>query len=970
MFRVLFVDDEEDYLAIGKQFLKDEDPNIELTTANSAQEALQKLAEEKFDAIVADYVMPDMNGLELLAKLRSEGNNIPFIMFTGQGREEVAMQALNLGADYYLMKGGDFESQYGELAHIIRQTVRHRQTEEALRASTDRFIELANLLPQPIFEADLEGKFTFANRAALETFGYTQQELSNGLNVLEVFVPRERERVIENMRRKFRGEKLGEEGRHYTALRKDGNTFPALIYTDIIVHESKTTGLRGLLIDNTEQEETEIALRESEEKYRNLVERANDGILIIQDGKIAFINKQVTNIFGRTAEEIINTPFAKYLPPESLGELTKRYQQRMTGEDIPRIYETVVLRHDGTRAPIEVNAGLIQYQSRPADLVIVRDISERKEKELALRESEERYRSLVETSPEGITLAQLDGTIVLINQQGARILGYGNPSELIGRNAFEFIVPEEQAQAMANFKKMLTIGTISNIEYTCLRKDGTKFSVAVNATVIKDEDGQPSHVIGMSRDITGQKGIERELRESEKKYRSILANIEDGYFEVDLAGNFTFFNDVISKTLGYGKDELINMNYRQYMDAETAKAVYKTFNTVFRTKNPIRLFDWEITRKDGKKLLVEASVSPILGSTGDPTGFQGIVRDITSRRQADEALRESEQRYRELVEKMEEGVVVEDSEGCFTFVNLRFAEMLGYRQEELIGQHWTNIVPEIEKEKVREEAAKRPQGISSSYETLLERKDGQFISVIVHAAPLFSSMPDFQGVLVVFTDITNRKLAEEQLKRQKEELSEFVHTMAHDLRNSLHNIRGYAKLLEKKYNPAHAAKITDLVKKITELLERSVALADAGRVIEKGESIELSALIQHIADSAIPENISFILDPLPQVIGDRVKVAQIFENLFVNAVVHGMPKRIEVSGKMIDNDLNILICDDGKPIPPQYRSDVFRHGFSTKETGGGRGLLLVQKLVEAHGWRIYLEESLHTTFRIVIPMDI
>ncbi|MHA2495137.1 MAG: PAS domain S-box protein, partial [Candidatus Hodarchaeales archaeon] len=769
MFRVLFVDDEEDYLAIGKEFLKDEDPNIELTTASSAREALQKIAEEEFDIIVADYLMPDMDGLELLEELRGEGNDIPFIMFTGQGREEVAMQALNLGADYYLMKGGDLESQYGELAHIIRRTVHHRRTEEALRASTDRFMELSNLLPQPIFEADLAGKFTFANQAALETFGYAQQELSNGLNVLEVFIPQERERIIENMRRKFRGEKLGEEGRHYTALRKDGSTFPALIYTDIIVHDNEATGLRGLLIDNTEQEKAE----------------------------------------------------------------------------------------------------------------------------LALRESEERYRSLVETSPEGITLTQLDGTIVLINQQGARILGYDDPGELVGQNAFEFIAPEEQPRATENLEKMLASGSISNIEYICIRKDGTKFSAAINATIVKDEDGQPSHVIGMTRDVTDQKGIERELRESEEKLRSILDNIEDGYFEVDLAGSFTFFNDTVCKTLGYRKDELKGMNYRQYVDVETAKVVYKTFNTVYKTKKPIRLFDWEITRKDGKKVLVEASVSLILGPAGDPAGFQGIVRDITERKQTDDALRERAL----LVEKMEEGVVVENTEGCFTFVNPRSAEMLGYRQEDLIGQHWTLIVPKSEREMVRDETAKRSEGISSSYEVGLEKKNGQLISALIHAAPLYSATGEFRGALGVITDITDRKQAEEQLKRQKEELSEFAHTLAHDLRNSLHNIRGYAKLLEKKHNRAHAAKITDLVKKIAELLERSVVLADAGQIIEKGDTIELTALIQHVAESAIPEDITFALELLPQVTGDRVKVTQIFENLFVNAVVHGKPKKIEVKAK-------------------------------------------------------------------------
>ncbi|MFQ5980499.1 MAG: nitrogen regulation protein NR(II), partial [Candidatus Heimdallarchaeota archaeon] len=344
---------------------------------------------------------------------------------------------------------------------------------------------------------------------------------------------------------------------------------------------------------------------------------------------------------------------------------------------------------------------------------------------------------------------------------------------------------------------------------------------------------------------------------------------------------------------------------------------------------------------------------------------------ITEQKRADEALRESEERYRELIEKMLEGMVVEDSAGCLTFVNPRAAEMLGYQQEELIGKHWSDIVPSDEKDRIHEEIAKRPQGISSTYETVLQRKDGQGIPVIVNATPLFSSEKTFRGVLAVFTDIIERKRAEEELTQQKEELSHFARAMAHDLRNSLHGIQGYAKLLAKKYDQNYPEKITNYVNKMNDLLHRSVDLADAGLVVDKTDSIDLNRLVQNVADSIIPESVVFAFDPLPTIVGDRVKVVQIFQNLFENAVQHGKPDLIQVTCSESNEGFHVRVMNDGEPIPSSYLSEraIFQLDFRAQKNGRGIGMTIISRLVEAHGWQIFLEPESQTTFRIFIPAN-
>ncbi|MBL7136335.1 MAG: PAS domain S-box protein, partial [Candidatus Marinimicrobia bacterium] len=150
-----------------------------------------------------------------------------------------------------------------------------------------------------------------------------------------------------------------------------------------------------LKADITERKQAEEALRESEEKYRSLVEHANDGITIIQDSVVKFANTRLVEMWGGTVEEVLETPFANHIHPDQLPAMVERYQQRIAGEDIPPMYETVLLRSDGSKVYVEISAGVIAYLGKPADLVMVRDITERKQVEEALRESEARYRSLV-----------------------------------------------------------------------------------------------------------------------------------------------------------------------------------------------------------------------------------------------------------------------------------------------------------------------------------------------------------------------------------------------------------------------------------------------------------------------------------------------------------------------------------------------------------------------------------------------
>ncbi len=615
-------------------------------------------------------------------------------------------------------------------------------------------------------------RFTLFNTA----FKHWNKELSLkedvlGLRISEVF-PFISDRIIDEYNQVFStGEPLVTEER----TKVGDEEFIVETRKIPIFDARKVTRVVTVVRNITEYRQAMIALRESEEKYRNLVERANDGITIVQDSLIKYSNSMITEITGYSAKELYDTPIINYIHHNVRSEVIYRYEQRMAGHSVPPIYETKLLLKDGRTLEVEVNAGVITHQGKPADLAIVRDISERKQIEQAIRESETRYRTILENIEDGYYEVDLAGNLTFFNDAICRIHGYSK-EEMMGMNNREYTDEKTAEMIYNNFKKVYQTGEPTRIfAYEITRKDGTKRVNEASASLITNSDGEFTGFRGIVRDITERQQAEQALRESEEKYRTILETIEEGYYEVDLAGNFTFFNDSICKILGYSKDELMGMNYNQYTNEETTKMVYRTYNTIFRTGEPAKLFDFEATRKDGSRMFNEVSVSLIVDIGGKPTGFRGIVRDITERKEMEAALGEEREKFETLVNKLEEGVTLEDPEGNITYTNPKTLETLGYTEEELIGKHWSFIVPEKNIEKSHFETEKRGRGISSTYESGILTKDGTNIPVIVSATPIFSNTGEFQSVLVLSTDISERKRIEEELQQSEEKYSNLFH---------------------------------------------------------------------------------------------------------------------------------------------------------------------------------------------------
>ncbi|MDY7030302.1 MAG: PAS domain S-box protein, partial [Thermodesulfobacteriota bacterium] len=313
-------------------------------------------------------------------------------------------------------------------------------TKAALRQSEKRFRDLANLLPQTIFETDRKGNITFVNRNGLKSFGYSQEDIDNGLNAIQLYIPEDREEVIRISQTILRGKNIEEV--EFTALRKDGSTFPILIYPDVIMGQDKPSGLRGILLDMTERKRAEKALKDSEEKYRVVVENANEGITVVQDGTLRFVNNFIIDLLGYSKDKLTSQPFIEFVHPDDRELVMRHYDESLKVEKIAKKYNLRVVDKNGNIKWVQNSGVIIEWAERPATLNFLIDITEQKQTLYALQEIEETQKAILAASPVGIGLVR-NRIVFWVNKAMYDMLGYEEGS-LLGEPARVFYPNDEE----------------------------------------------------------------------------------------------------------------------------------------------------------------------------------------------------------------------------------------------------------------------------------------------------------------------------------------------------------------------------------------------------------------------------------------------------------------------------------------------------------------------------------------------
>jgi two-component system, cell cycle sensor histidine kinase and response regulator CckA len=767
----------------------------------------------------------------------------------------------------------------------------------------------------------------------------------------------------------------------------------------------------------SQRKQAEEGLCLSEERYRGILDSIEEGYLEIDlKGKALFFNEAECRMLGYDHDEMIGMHYRRYSSSETAQQMFEVFH-RIYETGIPeRMIDYKVIKKDGSIRIHELSAALLRGSSgNPVGFrTLARDVTERRKAEGDLRKREERYRNILDSMEEAYFEVDLRGNLTFFNTTAVKRLGYTN-EEVMGMSFRKFVDKENGEKVFVAFQHVFNTGeTINVLDWDVINKYGEKIAVEASVILLRDDQGNPAGFRGVVRDVTQRKQAEQALRESEEKYRTILENMVESYFELDLMGNYTFFNESLCKDQGYSRQELMGMNYRVYTSPEAAKRIYRFFNEIYRTGKPQYVVDHEIIRKDGSKRIIEMSISLMRSLSGEPMGFWGVGRDVTERIKAEKAIEESEIRYRMIAENMRDAIYTMDLGMHYTYMSPSIARITGYTAEETqimsLKEQLTPasyaLVEQALSEELTRETSEEPIEWDRSITLELEviHKDGGTVWIEVTATFNRDETGHATEIMGVARDITERKRAQEEksklegqlLQAQKmESIGRLAGGVAHDFNNMLGVILGYAELIKHRL-PAEDPLLQDIVQ-----IERAAGrskditaqlLAFSRKQIIETRLMDLNDLIesdQNTFARLIGEDIDLRFYPgedLWKIKADPSQIEQILVNLVVNArdaMPSGGKLTIETANIHLDEAycrdhlgftpgyyVLLGVSDDGAGMDRETLKYIFEPFFTTKEIGKGTGLglAMVYGVVKQNDGfiNVYSEPGQGTTFKIYL----
>ena len=750
----------------------------------------------------------------------------------------------------------------------IGNALMHKRTEEALKKS-EKDKELVLNTTQEIFAyLDTDLRIQWANKSAMDA-AKRPLETMIGRHCYEVWHCSDKPCDVCGMA------KILETGssQEWTILNPEGQWWFLRGYP-VLDETGKVISLIEFGLNITAKKKSEEELRSTKEFYQVLTDSINDAIFVDDaiTGKIIYVNQRMCEMYGYSFEEALGVGIGELsygVPPYSQVNAAEWLRKAQTGE--PQTFKWLAKHRSGTLFWVEVSIRYACIGNDERFFVTVRDISERMHNEEELRKSEERFRVLVESSPNSIMALQ-DGKYVFTNTAGAKMLGYEDPSELIGFSPADFVSPRHY-----------------------------------------------------------------------ELVKSRINNVKDGKFNPSV--------------------------------------------------------EVELCKKDGSMILVE-TISVPTTINGKPAVLI-IGQDISQRKQTEQALRESERRFRDILETVHLVAITMDLSGKITFCNDYVLHLTGWKYEEVIDKNWMDVfLPADDRDKVRNMImlSLKYKTIPPHYENPIITKDGNLRNIQWDNTLLYNHAEELIGIASIGRDITEKEQLEEQLRHSQkmEAVGQLAGGVAHDFNNLLMGIIGYSDLLLDNFNENDPA--WEGIQEIKKAGERAASLtrqllAFSRRQMLQPEIINLNIIISDLEKMLrrlIGENIQLTasLDcDLVNVKADPGQIEQVIVNLCVNArdaMPHGGKLIIKTSNLTIDssvvthfftlphgNYVMMEIMDTGTGIPPEIQIRIFDPFFTTKREGKGTGLGLstVYGIIQQSGGQIYLESEtgIGSNFIIILP---
>jgi len=880
--------------------------------------------------------------------------------------------------------------------------------EKNLSASEEKYRNFLESSPIGICITDLSGHVQFINRRIEEASGWKREDLLSQSALEMGFFDEETKQVLlARLAARLNGDapRITE----IPVICKDGSRLWIDLKTTILYKDGLPSALQLAFIDITDRRKAEEALRESEKKYRLLIENSSDLFYTISfGGYFIYVNPVAERIMGCPLSEIVGKHFLSFVRPDFHKKIIAFYKKQYD-ERIPSTYfEYPIITGDGRSSWIGQN---IQFRSVNGKLIgfqaVARDITERKQAEEALRENEKKYRFLTDKMLDVVWMTDLNLRTVYVSPSIKAALGF-TPEERMAQDISEQVTPatlavvldlmakqyEMEQQGQADPERTVTY----EAEY--YHKDGSIRWCENIASGVRNDEGVAIGLHGVSRDITKRKEMEKALQESEKKYRELVNFLPVSLFEMDLEGNITSGNPAIFETFGYKQSDIekgLNA-FRMIVsdDLDRLRANIRKL-LLWERKEPT---EYTGIRKDGSNFPFMIFSSVII-SNGNPVGLRGAIIDLTKQKQAEALLQKSEKKYRELVDFLPIAIYEMDLEGNIISGNPEIFKMFGYTQNDL--EKGLNALQSLISPQDHDRAGEIALRILSGERTggteyTGVRKGGSTFPFLNVASPIISENKPV-GLRGVIIDLTKQKQTEEDLQNardlllQSEKLAAIGRLsagVAHEILNPVNIISLELQILQTM--ESLPTTVLEELKVCMDQINRIVTITDNlkefSRIPKRRmEQARISNVIDYVVNlcatqlkiEGIETEIS--CEPgLPEIFMDKEKMEQVIMNLISNAMyfMEGKEKkilRITAEEEILigkNNQLKIVVADTGTGIKIENMSKIFDPFFTTKEMGKGTGLGLSISygIIHDHGGVIWAENNVWggASFYIMLPV--
>jgi PAS domain S-box-containing protein len=898
-----------------------------------------------------------------------------------------------------------------------------KRAEEALRtAAQSRLNQVLAVTPAAIYTCEAGGRYgaTFISGNVKLQVGYEPQEFVRAPEFWADHIhPEDAPRIFQALPNLF---KKGHHRHEYRFLHKDGTyrwmldemrlvcdaegnpleiigywadiTERKLAEEELERHrhhlkelvEERTAELKAaneqLQQEIADRERAEEALKENEARFRHWVDQAADESYLVDfDGTIVDVNQTACDKLGYTKEELLKLNLADIDIDVIPGKHAEKWKEVLTGERIT--VSGVRRRKDGTTYPVEVRAGLIGLGGRRLMLGLARDVTERKRAEEALRASQEMLRLVMDSIPQAIFWKDRDSVYLGCNGNFARDAGLDEPAQIVGLTDYDLPwKPEETDFFRAVDRRVMGRGQAEfNIVEPLRTADGRQVWVETNKIPLRDAEGRVVGILGTYADISERKRAEEALKESWERFRSLVETTSDWVWEVDENAVYTYASPKIRDILGYEPEEVLGRTPFDFMPPEEARRVAEVFGPIAASRRPFASLENKNLHRDGHLVVLETSGVPFFDAHGTFRGWRGIDRDITERKRAEEALRIKDNAIASSIS----AIAIADPEGRLTYVNDSFLRLWGYTgANEVVGKS------NLEFWRQPEEAAKVIEALREKGswvgELVARRKDGSDFDVQLLASMVMDQAGNPICLMASFIDITERKEAEEELKRVARLKDEFLSMASHELKTPITSIKVFAELATRrpdKLEPRFMATLTrqtdQLVRLVNDLLD--VSRLQLGRMPMKREQLDLAVLLSDLCERRRPICKGRVLSCSVAgggllVDGDPMRLEQVFTNLLDNAAKYS-PENSQINVRLGHRDGNAVVEveDKGVGIPPEHLPHIFERFYKPGPQqavypGLGVGLYITKRIIERHGGRIWAEseEGKGSTFCVELPL--